>query len=156
MTEGRTVVIGVGNPYRRDDGFGPAVVSLLADRRLPGVELTGCDGEPTRLIELWAGAALAVVVDAVRTRSASPGRVHRLSAYHPAVRTGVPAASSHAVGLGEAVELARVLGRMPDRLLLYAVEADQVGFGVGLSPAVAAAAVRVAAEIVELVRVEVG
>ena len=156
MTGGRTVVIGVGNPYRRDDGFGPAVVSLLADRRLPGVELAGCDGEPSRLIELWTGASLAIVVDAVRTEPARPGRLHRLSAHHPAMRGVAPAASSHGVSLGEAVELARVLDRMPERLLLYAVETDQVGFGVGLTPPVADAAVRVAEGIAELIRVEVG
>jgi hydrogenase maturation protease len=132
------------------------VVSLLADRRLPGVELAGCDGEPSRLIELWTGASLAIVVDAVRTEPARPGRLHRLSAHHPAVRGAAPAASSHGVSLGEAVELARVLDRMPERLLLYAVETDQVGFGVGLTPPVADAAVRVAEEIADLIRVEVG
>jgi hydrogenase maturation protease len=156
MSGGRTVVIGVGNRYRRDDGFGPAVVSLLSDQRLPGVTLAGCDGEPTRLIELWTGASLAIVVDAVRTRPARPGRVHRLSAYHPAVRHPGTAASSHGAGLGEAVELARVLDRLPVQLLLYAVETEQVGFGVGLSPKVADAAAQVAAEIAELVGPEVG
>jgi len=152
MTGRQMVVIGVGNPYRRDDGFGPVVVSLLADRHLPDLKLATSDGEPTRLIELWTGATLAVVVDAVRTDPARPGRVHRLSAYHPAVRGAVPA-SSHGTGLGEAVDLALVLDRLPDRLLLYAVETDQVGFGAGLSAPVAEAAVRVAAEIAELVRV---
>jgi hypothetical protein len=49
--------------------------------------------------------------------------------------------------LGEAVELGRVLGRLPVRLVLYAVEAGDVGYGEGLSPAVAAAADRVVDEI---------
>jgi hydrogenase maturation protease len=155
MTGHGTVVIGLGNPYRRDDGLGPVVVSLLADRKLPGVTLAGCDGEPTRLIELWTGAALAVVVDAVRTARTRPGRVHRLSAYHPAVRGGAATTSSHGIALGEAVDLARVLDRLPDRLLVFAVETDQVGFGVGLSPPVAEAAVQVAGEIADLLRVEV-
>jgi hydrogenase maturation protease len=165
MGTGRVVVIGVGNPYRRDDGVGPVVVSLLRDRGLPGVELAESDGEPTRLIELWTGASLAVVVDAVLTRPAHPGRVHRLSAYHPAFAArsreagaaagipgaGIPAASSHGVSLGEAVDLARALDRMPDRLLLLAVEAGDVGFGLGLTPPVAGAALAVADEVCELV-----
>ena len=74
------VVIGVGNEYRRDDGAGLAVVTSLRDRVPPGVELVLTDGEPTRLIEAWTGAALAVVVDAVRADPPRPGRVHRFVA----------------------------------------------------------------------------
>jgi hydrogenase maturation protease len=88
------VVIGVGNEYRRDDGAGLAVVTSLRDRVPPGVGLVLTDGEPTRLIEAWAGAALAVVVDAVRADPLRPGRVHRFELDRPlagASRT----ASSH-------------------------------------------------------------
>ena len=74
---GRVVVIGVGNEFRRDDGAGPAVVTSLRGQVPPGVDLVLTDGEPTRLIEAWTGAALAVVVDAVRADPPRPGRVHR-------------------------------------------------------------------------------
>jgi hydrogenase maturation protease len=148
------VVIGIGNPYRRDDGFGPAVISLLRGRRLPGVQLIESDGELSSLVEAWMGAELAVVVDAIRTRQNYPGRVHRLSAHHPAMAGSAAATSSHGVELSEAVRLARALDRMPDRLLLYAVEVADTGFGTGLSPEVAEAAVSVAYEIAELVRAE--
>ena len=70
---GPVVVIGVGNEFRRDDGAGPAVVARLRDLAPPGVRLVITDGEPTRLIDAWAGAALAVVVDAVRARVAPAG-----------------------------------------------------------------------------------
>ena len=48
--------------------------------------------------------------------------------------------SSHGLGLGEAIGLARALGRMPDRLIVHAVEAADFGYGIGLTPAIAAAA----------------
>ncbi len=85
------VVIGVGNEFRRDDGAGPAVVAGLRDLAPPGVRLVVTDGEPTRLIEAWAGAALAVVVDAVRVQSPNtgpsrPGTVHRFEVAGPARR----------------------------------------------------------------------
>lgn len=168
--KGRIVVIGIGNPYRRDDGVGPAVISMLRDRRLPGVELVESDGELGSLIELWMGAALAVVADAVRTRPCRPGRVHRMAAHHPAFASErssqasdaadaaagtAGATSSHGVELSEAVRLARALDRMPRRLLLFAVEVDDTGFGVGLSPPVARAAAGLADEIAALVPVEV-
>lgn len=140
-------VIGVGNVYRRDDGVGPAVVDRLREHRLPGVRLAESDGETSRLLELWRGTAVAVVVDAVRVRtSGNPGRVHRRSLRHPA-GIGGRIATAHAADLGAAVELAAVLGCLPRLLLLYGVEVDDTSFGLGLSPAVAAAADQIADEI---------
>jgi hydrogenase maturation protease len=131
------VVIGVGNEYRRDDGAGLAVVARLHDRVPPGVELVLTDGEPTRLIEAWTGAALAVVVDAVRADPPRPGRVHRFVLDRPlagATRT----ASSHGFGLDDAIRLALALDRMPGRLIVHAIEAADLGQGTGLTPPVAA------------------
>ncbi len=142
----KVVVIGVGNPYRSDDGVGPAVVELLRHNEIPGVELECARGETAELIELWTGAALALLVDAVRAQPAHPGRVHHLVV--PDLRTErIRAASSHGLDLGAAVELARVLDRLPGRLELFAIEVEQVGHGRGLSAPVADAARHVAAEI---------
>jgi hydrogenase maturation protease len=140
------VVIGVGNAYRSDDGVGPEVVNLLRDKGLAGVALEYSLGETAELIDVWAGVPLAILVDAVRAQPAHPGRVHHLVV--PDVHTErIRAASSHGIDLGEAVELARVLGRLPARLELFAIEVDNVGLGTGLSEPVAAAARRVADEI---------
>jgi hydrogenase maturation protease len=144
----RITVIGVGNPYRRDDGAGPAVVEGLRHRCLPNVELAECDGEPTRLLDLWSGAELAVVVDAVRTEPPRPGTIHRRSLQHPSLgRGGV--AGSHAVDFGDAVALAAALDRLPNQMLLYLVETADTSAGIGLSPPVAAAVAELTAEIAE-------
>lgn len=149
---GDIVVIGVGNPFRRDDGVGPAVADRLRAQRLPGVRLAVTDGDPATLIDLWDGARLAVVVDAVLAEPTTPGRVHRFSVVEsPPRRPRAPsphAVDSPATDLGDAVELARVLDRLPRRLVLFVVEAGDVDFGAGLTSAVAAAAGRVAATIV--------
>ncbi|WP_329296806.1 hydrogenase maturation protease [Streptomyces pseudovenezuelae] len=139
----RIAVIGVGNEFRRDDGVGWAVLDRLRERATerplsPGTVLATCDGDPARLIGLWEGAGLALVVDAAHAHPGTPGRVHRLELdagqlAHP------PTTSSHGLGLGEAVELARVLGVLPDHLVVYAVEGADSALGTGLSPAVAAA-----------------
>ncbi|MFD5449632.1 hydrogenase maturation protease [Streptomyces sp. NPDC003470] len=152
---GRTVVIGVGNEFRRDDGVGWAVVDRLAEPGpggppLTGVQLAVSDGDPARLLGLWQGATLGIVVDAAHAHPGCPGRVHRLE-----VTRGMPAAtaaaSSHGMGLGEAVELARALERLPERLVVYAVEGEDVSVGRGLSApvrtAVAVVAERVRQEI---------
>jgi hydrogenase maturation protease len=145
---GSVVVIGVGNEFRRDDGVGPRVLGLLDDLpgEVPGLRLAGCDGEPARLIGIWEGADLAVVVDAVR--GDRPGRIHELD-----LRTAGryrPSPSSHALGLEAAIELAAALDRLPARLAIVAVEADDFRIGTGLSPLVTAALPAVAARVARL------
>jgi hydrogenase maturation protease len=146
------VLIGVGNPYRSDDGVGTTVARLLRERGVPQLRIVESFGEASELIDLWGGARLAVVVAAVRAHPARPGRVRRIAVPDPGP-AGARAASTHGVDLGAAVALARALDRLPERLVLYAVEVAGVGYGQRLSPAVAAASVRVAAAAeVELAR----
>ena len=147
------MVIGIGNEFRRDDGAGPAVVSALRDLAPPpGVELMITDGDPARLIEAWTGARLAVVVDAVRAQPPSPGRVHRFVLDRP--RTAADrTASSHGFGLDDAVSLAAALDRMPDRLVVHAIQAADLTQGLGLTPLVAAAVGTVARAILDDIRV---
>src|SRR5437899_1606818 len=56
----RVVVIGVGNPYRRDDGVGPAVVDRLRRSAPAGVRLEESDGEPSQLLVLLTFAGEVV------------------------------------------------------------------------------------------------
>ncbi|ATL32232.1 hydrogenase maturation protease [Streptomyces formicae] len=147
----RIAVIGVGNEFRRDDGVGWAVIARLreraADRPLPpGTVLATCDGDPARLIGLWEGTQLAVVVDAAHAHPGHPGRVHRLTLDADALERP-RTASSHGLGLGEAVELARVLGRLPGRLVVYAVEGADTALGTGLSAGVEAVVAPLAAGV---------
>ena len=60
--------------------------------------------------------------------------------------------STHALGAGTAIEMARVLGRLPAALAVYAVEGATFTLGAGLSPAAAAGAAEAAARILEEVR----
>jgi hydrogenase maturation protease len=148
---GRIAVIGVGNEFRRDDGVGWAVLDRLRERPLPPeTHLATCDGDPGRLIGLWEGARLAVVVDAAHAHPGTPGRVHRLE-LDAGLLDRPPTTSSHGLGLGEAVELARVLGLLPEHLVVYAVEGADSTLGTGLSPAVADAV----APLVEAVEGEI-
>ena len=143
----RVVVIGVGNLYRRDDGVGPAVVERLRGQA-PGVEAVACAQEPSRLLDAWADADLAMIVDAVSSGS-EPGAVHHFDASERAVPSGVFHGSTHAFGVGEAIELARALGRLPRRVLVYGVEGREFAAGEGLSPAVAAVVEPLVAELLE-------
>jgi hydrogenase maturation protease len=149
------VVIGVGNRYRRDDGAGPAVLDALAtDVVARAVRLVELDGEPARLVDAWAGVDLAIVVDALRSDRATPGTVRRVDVGDDIGVLGNSsgaAAGSHALGIGTAAALGRALGRMPARLIVFAVEGADFGHGEELSQpvrrAVTDVAARIAAEI---------
>jgi len=148
----QAVVIGIGNPFRRDDGVGPEVAARIQGKRLPGVRVVIADGEPGGLLEAWEGADLAVVVDAIQRVPASPGSIHRLTASE--LETGCTAASSHGLGVPDAIRLGRALERLPRQMVILAVEGADAGPGTGLSDAVAAAVPHaVAAVMAELKRI---
>ena len=148
----KVVVIGVGNEFRRDDGIGPEVLARLHEHA-DGVvvQLVLSDGEPASVIEAWSGASLAVVVDAVVADAPVPGRVHRLVIGTDEVAGG-STVSSHGLGVGDAIGLAAALGRLPGRLIIHAVEAADVGRGVGLTPAVSAVVADLTAAVLRDVR----
>lgn len=137
------LVIGIGNVFRRDDGVGPAVLSLLKKRALaqplpPHTVLQECDGDPGRLIGLWENVALAVVVDACFPPSPRSGHVHRWCPAPGALPgpAGTQRHSTHGFGLLETLRLADSLGRGPGRLIVYAVEGAERCLGTGLTPSV--------------------
>lgn len=129
----RPLVIGVGNPYRRDDGVGPAVADL-ARREFPGIRALVCPAEPAAILDAWSGAGLAVVVDAAV--GDLPGRVRRCD---PEQFAGSVGLSSHDLDLAQTIELGRVLGRVPEKLVIVTVGVLDTGHGTGLTGPVAAA-----------------
>lgn len=145
-----TLVIGVGNPYRRDDAVGLVLARRLKDG-LPGnVAVIEESGEGAALMEAWRGAAAVVIIDAARSGLA-PGTVHRFDAHAGAIPTRLFHYSTHAFSVAEAVEMARALDQLPPRLVVYGVEGRDFSAGEGLSPEVAAAS----DELLGLVRTEI-
>ncbi len=132
------VVIGVGNTLRGDDAAGIEVARRVREEARGSVRVVEVEGEPSRLIDAWEGAHIAVVVDAAEARG-SAGKVRRLDATNGPLPAGALAASTHALDLAEVVELARALGRLPGRLVVYAIEGVGFEAGMPLSPKVAAA-----------------
>lgn len=137
-----TVVIGVGNPYRCDDGAGKEVVERLraALQGRDDVRLLDLDGEPVRLMQAWGDATTVILVDAVRS-GASAGTVHEADARSVGERPspGVDLGGGHLLGISEAISLARALDRLPAGLRVLGIEGASFEHGVGLSPEVDAA-----------------
>ena len=137
------VVVAVGNEYRGDDGFALAVAERLRALAPEGTRIVSSEQEPSRLLDAWEGASAAFVVDAAAS-GAEPGTVHRFDASSAPVPAGICRSSTHAFGIGEAVELARALGTLPPLVVVYGVEGADFAAGRGLSPLVERAVERVA------------
>jgi hydrogenase maturation protease len=139
----------MGNAWQGDDAAGLAVARRLRDRLGDGFEVRELEGEPVSIVEALDGADEVVLVDAVSAGGA-PGTVHRIDASDEPIPATLHAASTHTLGVGEAIELARSLGRLPPKVVLYGIEAGRLAAGDELTPAVA----RAVDEVVERVVAE--
>ena len=132
--------MGVGNRYAGDDGAGLEVARRLRVRAVAaGLTVHELEGEPLALLEVWDGARAAVLIDAVRSGAAA-GTTHRADvSVEPLPAPMRRVASTHAVGVAEAIELARALGRLPPAVVVFGLEGERFSAGCSLSTAVAAA-----------------
>ncbi len=153
-----TLVIGLGNPCRGDDGAGRVAAQRLRELDLPGVEVREESGEGAALMDAWKDADTVMVIDAAQS-GAAPGTIHRLDARETPVPARFFHYSTHAFSVAEAVELARALGRLPPRLIVYGIEGRDFSAGEKLSPGVTASVDellrRVRQEIEELAKEQV-
>jgi hydrogenase maturation protease len=141
-------LIGIGNRLRRDDAAGLEVARRLRLAHPPGVSILEREGDPASLLEAWSDADEALVVDGVLSGS-PPGTLHRFVVGDEPLPAELFRSSTHALGVADAVELARELDRLPDRLVLYGIEGESFEVGEGLTPVVQSA---VAALVMELYR----
>ena len=135
-TPPRTLLIGVGNPDRGDDGLGPHIVQSLEGPLSVLVTPIIHSGDGATLMECWDAEDYVVIVDCVRS-GASPGTLHRFDAHQDKIPGDFFHYSSHAFGVAEAIELARTLKRLPKVLVIYGIEGKAYDWGSGLSPEVA-------------------
>jgi hydrogenase maturation protease len=140
------LVIGVGNEWRRDDAAGLVAARRLRERAPRSLRVVEHEGEPLDLIEQWSGAVAAIVLDAVSS-GAPPGAIHRLDVLTERFPAEPFRGSTHGLGIVEAVQLARALGRLPGWLLVIGIEGKRFDSGAGLSPEVERAAERLADEL---------
>jgi hydrogenase maturation protease len=117
----------------------------------PDVRMRECDGDPAALLEAWDGESAAVVVDAMAS-GAPMGTVRRLDASRMPLPADFHRGSTHGLGLAEAVELGRSLGRLPATLVIYGIEGGAFGEGERLSYPVECAVREAALLIVEDIR----
>ena len=130
-----TLVIGVGNLFRNDDAAGLHVARQLHGRLPSNIKILECLGEPTELMEAWEQVERVLVIDALA--SGQPGGiVQRIDVSQHALPASFKQTSTHALGLAEAIELARALKTLPEKIIVFGIEGENFEAGQVLSPAV--------------------
>ena len=134
-----TVVIGLGNPLRADDGVGVRVARLLVEQTLPeNVEVVDGGTQGLGLITLMEGRQRAILVDAANVGS-SPGEFVRFTPDEARLQGDEAHLSVHAGGVRDALLLAQALKVLPDEVIILGVQPANLDWNSALSPEVEAA-----------------
>lgn len=146
MSERKSIlVIGMGNPYRCDDGIGLQIAKNLSKILPEEVKIqthTNCGLE---IMELWQKYDCVYLIDAVSTglrcdpngsqgEKQLPGRLYRFDA----VAEQLPPIffkkySTHCFSIQETVALGKNLEMMPEKLIIYGIEGHSFHIGNKLS-----------------------
>jgi hydrogenase maturation protease len=145
----RTLILGLGNPLRGDDGVGPRVIEELARRDLPEgvVALDGGTGglDLLRLLERWRRVVIVDAADVGR----EPGQYVRFTLDQVRLAGASSTLSLHNAGLSEILALADALNLDLPEMVIFGVQPAEIGWKEGVSPAVAAALTPLADAVLE-------
>ncbi len=159
MEQGRTLVLGLGNPILGDDGVGIVIARELKKQlpANPSVHILEAGLAGRFLLDVICGYRTVLIADAIITNENAPaGSIYTLTVDD--LGKAVEPFASHALDLRTTVELGKQLGyEMPDTIRIYAVEIkENTVFSEELSPDVAAAVLPVARMIVEELKKVIG
>lgn len=129
------IVVGIGNPYRGDDGAGFAVIDGLEKSLSSSVKLLKLRGDIAELIDIFANYQTVYLVDACRSNEEQEDW-RRLDVQKESIKDENPQTSTHGFGITQAISLAKNLDKLPDKLILYAINGNQYSISDVISPSV--------------------
>ena len=129
------LVIGIGNDFRKDDAAGLIAVQRLREVVGNKAFIQEQSGDGAQLIESWQGKERVALIDAIQSGK-TPGTIHQLEVVKSPLPKDFLRYSTHQFGVNEAIELARILKRLPKQLIVFGIEGKYFGQGRGLSPEV--------------------
>ena len=122
----KTLILGLGNLLRSDDGVGLCVARELEGRvDRQGVTVVETSQAGLGLLDLLTGYDRAIIIDAIQTVGGEVGKVYRL---HPDMFDAARhVALLHGVDFTTALELGNRLGMaLPRQVVIFAIEVADV------------------------------
>jgi hydrogenase maturation protease len=128
----RTVVIGVGNLLRRDEGIGIHVIKALQEMNLPA-DIRLIDGGTAPDLIAYTGVGDKIIIIDAATAGGEAGSVYR---FRPDDLSGdkKTLASAHELGFIESLKLTELTGNEPSEAIIIGIEPKDTGWGTELSP----------------------
>jgi hydrogenase maturation protease len=138
-----TLILGLGNSLRGDDGVGPAVIEWLNQQDLPG-SVEAFDGGTAGLdiVSILMGCERAIIVDAANFGRA-PGEWLRFTPDVAQLKGNATTLSLHSAGFAEALALGAALNVLPPTIIIYGVQPQSLDWSAQLSEEVQAAVAEV-------------
>ena len=130
------IIIGIGNDFQGDDGIGHHIAQRIRTLNPPNVTVLEESGEAANLMDAWSDADVVVIIDAMYS-GRTLGMVRRFDASNtPLPKEFYSHFSTHSFGIADSLELARALGLLPTKVIVYGIEGKNFETGQGLSPEV--------------------
>lgn len=133
MSEPSTLIVGIGNLLRGDDAIGQRVAQAIRREGWPDVSVVTTKGENLDLYSVWKGYERVFVIDAMDRCTPGGDPVAFFAAREEPLPAAFEKTSTHGMGPGEAIELARALGELPASLTVVGIAAKDFGFGESLT-----------------------
>jgi len=131
MVKNNTLILGVGNTYRKDDGVGPAIIALLQNNKRSGVDYLDGGVDGLALIDIISLYSKVIIIDAVDMKT-PPGTVKLFSPSDVRLQIKSDALSTHGFGLAEVIKLIEQLD-VKTLLQIIGIQPQDISFGEGLS-----------------------
>ena len=127
----KILVIGVGNPFRGDDGIGSAIIKILRTENSPDFVLVDGGTDGLALLDQLAEYKKAIIIDAVQMLEA-PGVVRLFVPEEARIKIKSDVLSTHGFGLAEMLKLADELN-IKTKIKIIGIQPKSIDFGEGLS-----------------------
>lgn len=138
LAKQKTLIIGIGNILKGDDGLGVRVAEILSQKELPaGVQVEEVGTPGIDLMNRFEGWQKVILVDAVQMGE-KPGTWKRFSPQDVRLIASGNVLSLHEPDLASVLELAQALKMLPDEIVIYGVEPLDLTFMAPLSSPVEA------------------
>ncbi len=131
--ESGCVIIGIGNPLCRDDGFGVHALRFLMGK-IPGeVELVEGSIYSPDLLPFLEGKKKVVFIDALDAGE-EPGALFRFNPDDIGRHLPSVPLSLHDFGVYDLLRAAELLDQRPEEVVIIAAQVKDLGMGMDLSP----------------------
>lgn len=131
------LIMGVGNILLSDEGVGVRVVEALRDIKLSdNIEVLDVGTGALDIIDIIANREKVIIIDAVKG-GGEPGAVYRFTPKDIAIQSPIPM-SVHQFDIPGTLNIAALAGCLPHQVVIFGIEPKRVGWGLEISPEVAA------------------